>query len=134
MTSVKREDALEIHAAIIERYGGLAGVRDIGSLDAAVNRPQSGYYQDEIAAAAALWESLVQNHPFVDGNKRTGFACTSRYLKTNGLAFPKRAIDQVEDFVIGLLEAGKFTRENLEIWMREHVIRRSHENERDDRA
>ena len=64
-------DVLAIHADQITTYGGAAGVRDPGQLDAALFRPQTGYYADTIAEAAALWESLSQNHPFVDGNKRT---------------------------------------------------------------
>ena len=67
-------EALAIHADQIERYGGLAGVRDQGLLEAALFRPQTGYYPNLIEEAAALWESLSQNHPFVDGNKRTAFA------------------------------------------------------------
>ena len=66
-------DVLAIHADQITTYGGAAGIRDPGQLDAALFRPQTGYYADIIAEAAALWESLSQNHPFVDGNKRTAF-------------------------------------------------------------
>jgi len=64
-------EVLAIHDDQIERYGGSPGVRDMGQLEAALFRPQTGYYPDLIAEAAALWESLSQNHPFVDGNKRT---------------------------------------------------------------
>ena len=67
-------DVLAIHADQIERYGGSHGLRDEGQLVAALFRPQTGYYADLIAEAAALWESQSQNHPFVDGNKRTAFA------------------------------------------------------------
>ena len=73
-------EALAIHADQIERYGGLAGVRDQGLLEGALFRPQTGYYPDLIEEAAALWESLSQNHPFVDGNKRTAFAITYTFL------------------------------------------------------
>ena len=58
----------------MEAFGGSHGIRDRVGLEAAVMRPQSGYYPDVIAEAAALWESLSQNHPFVDGNKRTAIA------------------------------------------------------------
>jgi death on curing protein len=71
-------EALAIHADQIERYGGSAGVRDFGLLEAALFRPQTGYYPGLIEEAAALWESLSQNHPFVDGNERTAFAIASR--------------------------------------------------------
>jgi death on curing protein len=69
-------EALAIHADQIERYGGSPSVRDRGLLEGALVRPQTGYYSSLIEEAAALWESLSQNHPFVDGNKRTAFAIT----------------------------------------------------------
>jgi death on curing protein len=61
-------EVVAIHGDQIERYGGFAGVRDFGLLEAALFRPQTGYYADLIEEAAALWESLAQNHPFTDGN------------------------------------------------------------------
>jgi len=64
-------EVLAIHADQIERYGGSKGVRDHGLLEAALYRPQTGHYADLVEEAAALWESLSQNHPFTDGNKRT---------------------------------------------------------------
>ena len=73
-------EALAIHADQIERYGGSPGVRDQGLLESALFRPQSGYYPDLIEEAAALWESLSQNHPFVDGDKRTAFAIAYTFL------------------------------------------------------
>lgn len=63
-------EVLAIHALSIEAYGGSEGVRDLGAIEAALFRPQSGYYADIIEEAAALMESLLINHPFVDGNKR----------------------------------------------------------------
>jgi death on curing protein len=76
-------EALATHADQIERYGGAHGVRDLGLLDAALFRPQTGYYADPIEETAALWESMSQNHPFVDGNKRTAFAVTCTFLAIN---------------------------------------------------
>src|SRR5216683_3123000 len=73
-----------MHADLIERYGGSQGVRDQGLLEAALYRPQTGYYSDLIEEAAALWERLSQNHPFIDGNKRTAFAATYAFLAING--------------------------------------------------
>ena len=71
---IRFEDVLAIHSDQIERYGGSQGLRDPGLLEAALFRPQTGYYQSLIDEAAALWESLSQNSPFVDGNNRTAFA------------------------------------------------------------
>ena len=67
-------EVLAMHRDQIERYGGSHGVRDPGLLESALYRPQSSYYADLIEQAAALWESLAQNHAFIDGNKRTAFA------------------------------------------------------------
>lgn len=77
-------DALFFHQLLIERYGGASGLRDVGALEAALHRPQTGYYDTLIHEAAALLESLVQNHPFVDGNKRVAFAVTDVFLRING--------------------------------------------------
>ncbi len=113
-------DVLAIHRDLIERYGGSVGVRDPGLLEAALFRPQTGYYADLIAEAAVLWESLSQNHPFVDGNKRVGFAATYAFLAVNGLAV---VADPLETFVFigGLFEAGTFRFEALDPWLRAHV-------------
>lgn len=78
-------DVLAIHDDLIARYGGVGGLRDAGQLQAALFRPQTGYYPDLIAEAAALWESLSQNHAFIDGNKRTAFAAAYVFLRINGL-------------------------------------------------
>lgn len=81
---VTTADALFFHQLLIERYGGASGLRDAGALEAALHRPQTGYYDTVIEEAAALLESLVQNHPFVDGNKRVAFAVTDVFLRING--------------------------------------------------
>ena len=87
-------EVLAIHIDQIERYGGSHGVRDPGILESALFRPQTGYYSDLIEEAAALWESLSQNHPFLDGNKRTAFAATYTFLAINGarLVLTRRAV------------------------------------------
>ena len=81
---VTTADALFFHQLLIERYGGASGLRDAGALEAALHRPQTGYYDSHIQEAAALLESLVQNHPFVDGNKRVAFAVADVFLRING--------------------------------------------------
>ena len=78
-------DVLAIHAVLMKRYGGASGVREPGALEAAVFRPQSGYYSDAVQEACALLESLLINHPFVDGNKRVAFAACDVFLRINGL-------------------------------------------------
>ena len=77
-------EVLAMHGDQIERYGGSPGLRDPGLLESALYRPQTGYYADLVEEAAALWESVAQNHPFFDGNKRTAFAATYTFLAING--------------------------------------------------
>ena len=113
-------EVLAIHADQIERYGGSHGVRDHGLLDAALHRPQTGYYADLIEEAAALCESLSQNHPFIDGNKRTAFATTYTFLAINGASFTADA-QATYLFVIALYETGQFTFEKLVPWLRTYV-------------
>lgn len=109
-------EVLAIHEDQIVRYGGSAGVRDAGLLEAALFRPQTGYYPDLLAEAAALWESLSQNHPFVDGNKRTAFAVTWTFLALNGARWTATATE-TEDFILGLHADGAFDFGHLYPWL-----------------
>ena len=77
-------EVIAIHHHQIEEYGGVHGLRDQGALESAVFRPQTGYYTDLSEEAAALLESLVNNHAFLDGNKRVGFAAAHTFLLMNG--------------------------------------------------
>jgi len=108
------------HADQIERYGGAPGIRDQGQLEAALHRPQTGYYTDIIAEAAALWESLSQNHPFIDGNKRTALAAAYTFLAINSMRMTAEAED-----LWGFLEAayseGSFRFEVLDDWLRRNT-------------
>lgn len=113
-------EVLAMHADQIERYGGSHGVRDPGLLEAALYRPQTGYYADLIEEAAALWESLAQNHTFIDGNKRTAFAATYTFLAINGARLTADAQDTY-NFVDTLYEANQFSFEKLVLWLRSHV-------------
>lgn len=83
LTSV---EVLVLHHALIELYGGAKGMRDMGGVEAAVFRPQCGHYADIAEEAAALLESLLINHPFIDGNKRVAFAACDVFLRINGYA------------------------------------------------
>lgn len=113
-------DVLAMHADQIERYGGALGVRDPGQLEAALYRSQTGYYADLIEEAAAVWESLSLNHPFIDGNKRTAFAATYTFLAINGWRLTADA-DDVYAFLRGLYDAHAFNFEALVSWLREHA-------------
>jgi len=97
-------EALTFHADQMQRYGGDEGIRDAGALESALFRPQTGYYDDLISEAAALWESMAQNHPFIDGNKRTAFAVTDVFLKMNGILITASPED-TGNFVYSLYES-----------------------------
>jgi len=113
-------EVLAIHADLIERYGGTQGVRDQGLLEAALYRPQTGYYADLIEEAAALWESLSQNHPFFDGNKRTAFAATYTFLAINGARLTADA-KETYIFLAALYETNQLSFDELVPWLRDHV-------------
>lgn len=117
-------EVLAIHADQIERYGGSHGIRDQGLLEAALYRPQTGYYADLIEEAAALWESLSQNHPFLDGNKRTAFAATYTFLAINGLYLTADA-EETYGFVAKLYKANQFRFDKLVRWLRAHTEKRT---------
>jgi death-on-curing protein len=112
----------EIHLRVLRHSGGSPGVRDRNGLESAVFRPQSGYYADAIEEAAALLESLVQNHPFVDGNKRTAFVCCDTFLNANGLAIIAND-REAERFFLDNLAKGTFRFAVIAKWLRAHVKR-----------
>jgi len=112
--------AVAMHADQVERYGGSHGVRDPRLLEAALYRPQTGYYAGLIEEATALWESLSQNHAFIDGNKRTAFAATYTFLVINGARLTADA-QQTWDCVSGLYETNQFSFDKLVPWLRNHV-------------
>lgn len=115
------EETLAVHAKLIMRFGGSHGIRDRGALESALARPQSGYYADLIQEAAALWESLSQNHPFIDGNKRAAVTVTAAFLKINGYLLRFEDLEAFS-FLSGLYETGRMRFEELDRWLREHVV------------
>jgi death-on-curing protein len=117
-------DVMAIHEDLIARYGGAEGVRDFGLLEAALFRPQTGYYADLVAEAAALWESLSQNHAFIDGNKRAAFAATLVFLDINGIALDPDA-DSTWSFLSAHYERGTFEFRALETWLRANTSGRN---------
>ena len=111
------EEVLAIHERLVERFGGLAGIRDLGLLESALHRPQTGYYADLAAMAAAQFESLLMNHPFVDGNKRVAFFATDVFLRLNGWKFEVDP-DETHSFLIALLEKQQCDFDHLLPWIR----------------
>jgi death-on-curing protein len=115
------DEALAIHEAVIEAFGGSPGVRDLGLLESALYRPQSGYYDDLPSMAAALFESLIKNHPFVDGNKRVAFFGTDVFLRLNGYRLEVEAV-QTHAALMELFDTGTCDLEHLRPWIEESMV------------
>ena len=114
------DELIQINREMVEAFGGMQGVRDRGPLEAAAARPQSDYYQDIIEEGAAFVKSLLQNHSFLDGNKRTAITATAVFYEINGYSF--RFIDrELYDWLITLYDQGKVTKQGLELWFRGHL-------------
>ena len=117
-------EAEEIHKILIEAFGGSHGIRDMTSLDSALARPFQTFGNDDlyptsIHKAAALIESLLINHPFVDGNKRTGYVLMRIFLINNGLDINATQEDKYI-FVINIA-SGKTKFEEILDWLTRHV-------------
>jgi death-on-curing protein len=119
---LSRDEVLEIHRPLLERFGGPEGVRDLGLLESSLYRPQTGYYADLAEMAAALFESLNMNHPFIDGNKRVAFFATDIFLRLNGYKLKVDA-KRAHTFLIRLLESNCCTFDKLLPWIRKHAIK-----------
>ncbi len=116
-------DALAIHTILIRKYGGSDGVRDMGALESALYRPQTGYYLDIIEESAALLESLAINHPFIDGNKRVAFAVVDAFLRINGYQINSKS-SQIYAILMKFFDTHTFKYEELEKWLRKIVVER----------
>ncbi|MGE5081647.1 MAG: type II toxin-antitoxin system death-on-curing family toxin [Acidobacteriota bacterium] len=114
-------EVIAIHHHQIHEYGGIHGLRDQGALESAVFRPQTGYYSDLSEEAAALLESLVNNHAFLDGNKRVGFAAAHTFLLVNGFDLDVTSKAGF-DFMIKTLAEGKFHFALLHEWIVRHLV------------
>ncbi len=114
------DETLAVHAKLIARFGGSAGIRDRAALESALGRPRSGYYSDLIQEAAALWESLSQNHAFVDGNKRVAVTMTAAFLRLNGYRLEFNDADAFR-IPVDLYETGRMRFEELDRWLRQHA-------------
>jgi death on curing protein len=115
-------ETLELHTRLIERFGGKDGVRDMGLLESALMRPQTGYYKSLSLEAAALLQSLTQNHSFIDGNKRIAFATTAIFLRMNGYRL-KVDTDNGESFLIERVIKGKADINEIADWLEKHMKR-----------
>ena len=114
------EETLILHKRLIERFGGDGGVRDLGLLESALMRPQTGYYDTLSLQAAALLQSLTQNHAFVDGNKRVAFATTAIFLRMNGFRLVVDP-DNGESFLIEEVIQKKIDINRIAQWLEKHM-------------
>ncbi len=115
-------EAIAMHDVMIHEFGGSVGMRDEGALASALMRPQLGYYDSLIEEAAAMMESLANNHPFVDGNKRVAFFVTDAFLRLNGYFIDCESVEAYE-FFIGLFERNSFRSAQLYPWLEEKIQR-----------
>ena len=118
-------EVLELHSRVMQASGGSLGLLDLGGLESAVAQPRMAFGGEELyptlpEKAAALGFSLIQNHPFVDGNKRTGHAAMETFLVLNGHEI-KAAVDE-QQTVLLRVAASQMKREAFLEWLREHII------------
>jgi death-on-curing protein len=117
-------EVVELHRRVLQAGGGAPGIRDLGALDSAVAQPKATFggvdlYPTVVEKATALCFSLVQNHPFVDGNKRIGHAAMETFLVLNGTEIDA-AVDDQERLMLDLA-AGRIDRVYLTDWLRHHL-------------
>jgi death-on-curing protein len=120
-------EVLELHGELILRFGGSSGIRDMGALESAIAQPRMTFggedlYPTIIEKAVALGYSIIKNHPFIDGNKRTGHAAIEIFLVLNGHEIKASTDDQEQ--VILRVAAGELSREELEKWLRLNLVER----------
>jgi len=117
-------EVLELHRRIIEQSGGALGIRDIGLLESAIAQPRMTFggeelYPSLLEKSAALGFSIMMNHPFVDGNKRTGHAAAETFLILNGMEI-SAPVDEQEHIVLAIA-SGELGREAFTEWLQQHT-------------
>lgn len=118
------EEVLRIHNILIEKFGGLKGIRDINNLESALNRPYQTFeskelYPSVIEKVAALLESIIKNHPFHDGNKRLGYTLSRLILLNNSLDIHASENEKFE-FIIRIAE-NKIDYNQILKWLKKHI-------------
>ena len=120
------EQVLFIHSRLIESTGGAHGVRDLSMLLSALGIPQATFdgnnlYGDLFSKAASLMDSLIRDHPFVDGNKRTGIAAAALFMQLNGY-FLVVANEEMARFTLACAQS-KVTLEEISSWIQQFCVR-----------
>lgn len=123
MKFISLDEVLAIYDEMLKLYGGKAGIHDFTLLHSAIERPNAQFrgkflYQSVWQMAAAMLQSLVKNHPFEDGNKRTALVSTARFLYKNGhdLFFDQ---DELIEFMVGV-DTKNRSLEEITVWLRNH--------------
>jgi death-on-curing protein len=122
-TWITREDCLAYHESLLERFGGLSGIRDEGLLDSALNKPKHLFYYGKptvFEMAAAYAHGIVKNHPFLDGNKRAGFLVGAIFVELNGYRFQASEEEAVLETLA--LAAGESSEEAYAAWMERNSV------------
>ena len=119
---ISTKEVLKIHKLLIDQFGGSHGVRDKSSLNSAINRPfatfdQQELYPEPVDKATAILESIVTNHPFIDGNKRTGYVLARLLLLKSGLDIKATQEDKYE--MVIAVSKGEWKFEQIRNWMTE---------------
>jgi death on curing protein len=117
-------EVLELHRQIIEQSGGAVGIRDLGLLESAIAQPIMTFggedlYPSVIEKTIAIGFSIIMNHPFVDGNKRTGHAAMEVFLILNGMEI-SASVDEQEQIILAVA-SGKIGREAFVEWLKMHT-------------
>lgn len=118
-------EVLELYRRIIEQSGGTMGIRDLGLLESALAQPRMTFggtdlYPTLVEKAASLGFSLINNHPFVDGNKRTGHAAMEVFLILNGYEIQAPVTEQ--ERIVLQTASGELARDGFAEWLRAHVV------------
>jgi death-on-curing protein len=113
-------EVYQMQYLLIDRFGGMHGVRDKNAVEAAVFRPQTGYYNSLEEEAAALMESLGNNHGFLDGNKRIAFTAAEVFLRRNGFYIEVDA-QAGHEFIYGSMDRHEFRFPQILDWIRQHI-------------
>jgi death on curing protein len=128
MRYLSLREVISLHSLLIAQSGGSSGLRDRGALESAVAQPEASFggedlYPDLASKAAALGHSLIQNHPFVDGNKRIGHAAMEVFLLLNGHEIAA-SVDEQEKIILDVA-GGKVSRIEFGEWIGKHIIMRN---------
>ena len=124
---IRLEFAINIHEILIDKYGGIHGLRDSKALESAITRPfmtfdQQDLYPSTLEKATALIESLISNHPFLDGNKRIGYVLMRYFLLENNLDI-KASQQEKYGFVIKIAQ-GQLSFDQIHSWLSERMVRK----------